>query len=106
MFSRISQIFKSNKATIDIKALIQKGAILIDVRTPAEFIGGAAPGARNIPLQELQHNIKALKKQNKPVVVYCRSGNRSGIAAQILNGKGIEAYNAGSIGRVKRLLSK
>jgi rhodanese-related sulfurtransferase len=106
MFGVFNQIFGGGAEAVDVKALIDQGALLIDVRTPAEFNGGAAPGAKNIPLQELKHHIGKLKETGKPVVAYCRSGNRSGMAAQILNEKGIEAYNAGSVGQVRQMLGK
>ncbi|MCO6477582.1 MAG: rhodanese-like domain-containing protein [Phaeodactylibacter sp.] len=94
----------SNAAAVDVKALIANGAKLVDVRTPGEFAEGYAEGAINIPLQDLQRQLPKMKSWNVPVVAYCRSGNRSGIAAQILQANGMEAYNAGSLGQVNALL--
>ncbi|MCB9274606.1 MAG: rhodanese-like domain-containing protein [Lewinellaceae bacterium] len=91
---------------VDVKAIMAKGGKLIDVRTPQEFALGHAKGAVNIPLQSLSHNIGKIKKMRAPIIAYCRSGNRSGIAAEILRSKGIEAYNAGSLGAVNRQLAK
>lgn len=56
---------------------------LVDVRTPEEFAGGYIPGAMNIPLHELGAKMNKIAK-DKPVVIYCRSGNRSAHAAQSL----------------------
>ncbi len=59
--------------------------LLLDVRTPEEFMQGHLPGATLIPVQVLEqeiHQIEAYK--DKPVVVYCRSGNRSRTASKIL----------------------
>lgn len=106
MFGVLNQIFGGGQNAVDVKALMEQGAVLIDVRTSSEFNSGAAPGAKNIPLQELQHHIGTLKKQGKTVIAYCRSGNRSGIAAQLLNEKGVEAYNAGSVGQVRKMLAE
>ncbi len=92
------------QAAVDVKTLLAQGGKLIDVRTPEEFAQGYAPGAVNIPLQGLQRHLPKLKALNVPIVAYCRSGNRSGIAAQILNANGIEAYNAGSLGQVNAQL--
>ncbi|MGW2009806.1 MBL fold metallo-hydrolase [Streptomyces nigrescens] len=62
---------------------------LIDVRNPAEYEAGALPGARNIPLAGLPHRIAELDPA-RPVVLYCRSGNRSVIAAALLEACGFE----------------
>ncbi|MFK7946862.1 MAG: rhodanese-like domain-containing protein [Saprospiraceae bacterium] len=86
------------------KAAIDKGAVIIDVRTPAEFSGGHADGAINIPLNTIGQNIKKIKKYNKPVVTCCRSGARSGSAASTLKGQGIEVYNGGSWQAVQGML--
>ncbi|MEV6568419.1 MBL fold metallo-hydrolase [Streptomyces kronopolitis] len=60
---------------------------LIDVRNPAEYEAGALPGARNIPLAGLRHHLTELDP-DRPVVLYCRSGNRSVIAAALLEAHG------------------
>jgi len=60
---------------------------LIDVRNPAEYEAGALPGARNLPLAGLAHRIAELDP-SRPVVLYCRSGNRSVIAAALLEARG------------------
>jgi rhodanese-related sulfurtransferase len=70
---------------------------LLDVRTSEEFDGGYIPGAINISLQELQQKLNRIPK-DKPVVVYCRSGNRSAFAANILMQAGYtEVYDLGGI---------
>jgi len=56
---------------------------LVDVRTPEEFAAGYIPGAINISLQELQQKMNRIPK-DQPVIVYCRSGNRSAFAANML----------------------
>ena len=71
---------------------------IIDVRTPEEFAGQHVPGAINIPLDEVALRIDDFKKMEKPVIAYCRSGNRSGIAVNILKQNRItEAVNGGGI---------
>ncbi len=60
--------------------------LLLDVRTPSEFDSGHIEGAVNIPLQELAARSDELP-QDKPIVIYCRSGNRSAQAANLLNGQ-------------------
>lgn len=70
---------------------------LVDVRTAEEFDGGYIPGAINISLQELQQKMNRIPK-DKPVIVYCRSGNRSAFAANLLTQAGYtEVYDLGGI---------
>lgn len=78
----------------DYKTLISNGAMIVDVRTPAEYKGGHAKGSINIPLDQLSGNLKKIKK-DKPVIVCCASGMRSGSAKKMLEAQGFEAYNAG-----------
>ncbi len=68
--------------------LAAKDVILIDVRTPMEFQGGHIPGALNIPLSDLSPADAAIGTKDRPVVVYCRSGGRSGQALAQLKAKG------------------
>jgi rhodanese-related sulfurtransferase len=70
---------------------------LLDVRTPEEFATGRIPGAANISLQTLAQRLQEVPK-NIPVVVYCRSGNRSRTASQTLKQAGYsEVYDLGGI---------
>lgn len=79
----------------DFKALINKGAQIIDVRTPGEFQSGHIKGAINIPLQSLSGNLSKIKK-DKPVITCCASGMRSASAKSILKSGGFtEVYNGG-----------
>jgi phage shock protein E len=74
-----------------------KSHLLIDVRTPEEFAGGYIPGAVNIPLQELSSRLSEVPK-DQPIVVYCRSGNRSAQAVDLLTEAGYTGlYDLGGI---------
>lgn len=58
---------------------------VVDVRTPQEFAQGHLPGSINVPLQELDQTMaQALPDKKKLIMVYCRSGQRSGQAARML----------------------
>ncbi len=70
--------------------------IIIDVRTPGEYMGGHVAGSINIPLQEIQQRVDEIKAMHKPVVLCCASGNRSGQAASFLKSHGIDCENGGS----------
>lgn len=79
-----------------IQDALQRGAKIIDVRTPAEFSSGHVKGSVNIPLNNINGSIDKLRKEGKPIVLCCASGMRSGQATSVLQQHGIEAYNAGS----------
>ena len=71
----------------------QAGALLIDVRTPGEVAEGTAPGAINIPLQEVGRRLAEFPK-DKDLLIFCRSGKRSLAATNILMQNGYErVYN-------------
>ena len=83
-------------AQTDYKALLHNGAMIIDVRTEAEFKSGHIKNSRNIPLNIITGKIEELRNKEKPVITVCRSGNRSGMAQSVLAAAGIEAYNGGA----------
>lgn len=83
---------------------VAQGALLIDVRTPAEFSGGHLPGAINIPHPQI---VTALQQRqiatDQNIVVYCRSGNRSGIAQKMLQQAGYnDVFNGGGFNALQR----
>lgn len=83
---------------MDIQTIINDNNVtIIDVREPYEFEGKNAAGSINIPLGTVANNVEKIKAMSKPLVFCCASGNRSGMAAQYIQGQGIEeAYNGGS----------
>ncbi|MDX2128479.1 MAG: rhodanese-like domain-containing protein [Chloroherpetonaceae bacterium] len=70
-----------------LETAVKSGAFLVDVRTPAEFSEGHVKGSVNIPLDTLPSNLKKFKEKNQ-IVVFCRSGNRSGQAKSFLEQNG------------------
>lgn len=79
------------------RQLMQQQAILWDVRTPAEYAAGHIPSARNVPLDRLEEELPNLPSNGHPVIVCCRSGKRSAIAAELLAQAGRQVYDLGSI---------
>jgi rhodanese-related sulfurtransferase len=69
------------------RRLAADGAVLVDVRTPAEFRSGSIPGAQNIPVDQLGARLGEFDKQAQ-IVVFCRSGARSASAAGLLQQAG------------------
>ena len=79
-----------------IEDLIKNGTgTIIDVRTPAEFMGGHVSGSINIPLQEIEQRFEEVTSLKQPLILCCASGGRSGMATQYLKSKGIECHNGG-----------
>jgi phage shock protein E len=72
---------------IDLKSIISEGAFLVDVRTPGEFNSGHVKGSVNIPLDSVTQQLAKFKGK-KNIIVFCRSGNRSGQAKLILEQNG------------------
>jgi rhodanese-related sulfurtransferase len=80
-----------------VDSLASTAHTLIDVRTPQEFAGGHLKGALNIPVDELSQYLSRVPR-DMPVVVYCRSGNRSAVASRILRDAGYSTvYDLGGI---------
>lgn len=82
-----------------VKQKLEAGATVLDVRSTSEFSGGAYPGAKNIPVNELGVRLKEVPR-GKPVVVYCASGMRSAMAVRVLSQAGFDAVNAGGLGHM------
>jgi rhodanese-related sulfurtransferase len=77
-------------------------ALLVDVREPAEWSGGVAENAALLPLSDLTGTRRRWKPfldrvDDREIILYCRSGARSGAVARILAAEGFQAANAGSL---------
>lgn len=98
---KISDLIKSSKtitaeeANAYIRNKDSSDYQIIDVRQPGEYEQGHLPGAILIPLDELMSDNTLI--ENKPTILYCRSGHRSGIAARWLEQNNFtEVYDLGS----------
>lgn len=91
-----------------LAALQAPESLLIDVRTAEEFATGALPGAVRIGHAEIAAQISQLAPdKNTPIVLYCRSGRRSGIAEQSLRAMGYHnLINAGGYAELKLALQQ
>jgi rhodanese-related sulfurtransferase len=74
----------------EARKLVEDGAQLVDVRADHEWETGHLPGATHIPLAELAQRAGEIDK-DRPVVVYCRGGSRSEMAATALTEAGYDA---------------
>ena len=76
---------------------------IVDVRTPEEYLVEHFPNAINIPLDSIAQRIEEFRQMKKPIIAYCRSGNRSGTAVSILKQYGItDAVNGGGFEDLKQ----
>lgn len=81
----------------DVKAAIDAGAYVIDVREASEYEAGHIPGAVNIPIRTLAQNLDKVPA-DQPVLVYCASGHRAGMATAALRELGYDNVKAFSGG--------
>jgi phage shock protein E len=72
----------------DYKMIVKEGAIILDVRSKAEFAAGHIRGAINIPLGELSSQLKRLPNKEKSIITCCASGMRSSSARSVLESHG------------------
>ncbi len=82
----------------EARRLVDHGALLLDVRSPAEFAERHIAGSRNLPVEELRTRMGELPRE-RALIVYCHTGVRAGFAAQMLRKAGYRVFNLGSIGR-------
>ena len=79
------------KAAVDVteaqRRLVGREALLIDVREPDEWAAGHVAGATHIPLGDLEARLAEVPR-DRPVLLFCRSGNRSGKATAFLRQQG------------------
>ena len=94
----------SSTPPVDLKSIIEDGAFLVDVRTPGEFAEGHVNGSVNIPLNKLQTQLAKFKNK-KNIIVFCRSGARSGQAKNILQINGFtNVINGGTWNNVSQFV--
>lgn len=74
----------------EFEKAIADGALVVDVRTAAEFSSGHIPGAVNVPVNEIEAAAAAWDK-TRPVALYCATGSRSADAAATLGALGFES---------------
>jgi len=90
---------------VNLQEVISNGAIILDVRTKGEYQSGHLSNSINIPVDNLQGNLKKLDK-NRPIITCCASGARSASARRVLLSNGFEqVYNGGSWSSLKKYLS-
>jgi phage shock protein E len=87
---------------------LPENGMLIDVRSQGEFISGHIDGAFNLPLDRFNHDIRrVVPHKDTPVILYCRSGARSGHALSVMRQLGYtQVFNGGGVGHLAMRLKK
>jgi phage shock protein E len=107
----VAYIFLRRKNQISAEtaiAYMKHGAILIDVRSAAEYDIGHLEGARNMPLPEIDSLVaQQVQDRNQVLLLHCQSGARSGMAKSRLIALGYtNAHNLGSYDRAAHILGR
>jgi rhodanese-related sulfurtransferase len=93
MLNAIKNLFGMDKT--DYAALVNEGAVILDVRSKSEYAGGHIKNSLNIPVDQLQNNLSKLKDKEKIIITCCASGMRSASAKDILQNNGYEKVHNG-----------
>ncbi len=94
-FGRFTRKYQDVNTTQAVQVMNRDNSVVLDVREDAEIRGGKIKGAKHIPLAQLKTRMSELDSaKEKPVLVYCRSGNRSAHACDLLTKGGFtDVYN-------------
>ncbi|WP_255554359.1 MULTISPECIES: rhodanese-like domain-containing protein [unclassified Tenacibaculum] len=99
-------LFRKKNMTNEIQEYLDKDAVILDVRTLAEWNEGHSDVAKHIVLTVVPLNVEEIRSWNKPVIAVCKSGGRSGQAMQFLASHGIDVINGGPWQNVDQYLVK
>ena len=104
-FLLVKRLTQTTPATA--REWLDKGALVVDVRSEAEFQEQHLPGTINIPLDRLGDEIaRHAPKKEQPLLLHCRSGTRSGMGTSALKKMGYQnVFNLGSYGRAEKILA-
>ncbi|MGJ4744900.1 rhodanese-like domain-containing protein [Leptospira sp. SA-E8] len=92
-----------NKEDKELAEWVEKGALVVDVRTPKEYEKRHFPGAVNIPIDSLPLRVDELGPKDKQIILYCQSGGRSSRAKSLLLDDGFT--NIKDAGGIENLFS-
>ncbi len=94
-----SNFVNKNNRNMNIKELLKEENVkIIDVRETYEYSSDHIPGSVNFPLSQFANYLPKLKEMQGPIILYCRSGARSGQAVAFLKAQGVNnAFNGGGL---------
>ncbi len=99
-------VWSKGRAAQAARGHIEAGALVIDVRSKGEFDGGHLASAKHVPVETVAQKAKQIEKwaggKDKPIVVYCASGARSGRALRVLHAAGFtNVHNGGGYAQLR-----
>lgn len=101
---KLAGMYRSPARLAELARALDEGGLLVDVRSPAEYGAGHAPGAVNVPLGTEDQHLDRLGPKDRPLVVHCASGTRSMAAVRRLRAAGYtRVYDAGTLGNARKL---
>ena len=93
-------------SALSIESNENLNTLIVDVRTPQEYQVSNIKGSINIEWQNISDVSNLVKTKKDKIILYCRSGNRSGKALKILEEKGYtNVINAGSVSNASKILN-
>ena len=93
-------------SALSIESNENLNALIVDVRTPQEYQASKIEGSINIEWQNILDISNLVKTKKGKIILYCRSGNRSGKALKILEENGYSnVINAGSVSNASKILN-
>lgn len=79
----------------EVQEYLENGAVVLDVRTVAEYNEGHVPGSKNVVLDTIPSRVEEIKAMGSTFIAVCRSGARSGQATEFLSDEGLDVINGG-----------
>ena len=103
-----ARVHEPAPSAADLPPPLPAGTLMVDVRSQGEFDSGHLEGALLLPLERIQADIaRAVPDRATPLLLYCRSGARSGRACEILSKLGyVKVTNGGGIGSLALRLNR
>jgi len=87
-----------------LKEALRRGAIVIDIRTAAEFDRGKVPDSINIPVDRININLKRIVQMKRPIIICSNSDSENERVIDVLKANGVtEIYNGGSWTKIWRM---
>ena len=88
-----------------IKEALRRGAIIIDIRTAAEFDRGKVRDSINIPVDRININLKRIVQMNRPIIICSNSDSENEKVIDVLKANGVkEIYNGGNWTKLWRMM--
>jgi rhodanese-related sulfurtransferase len=88
-----------------IKKALRRGAVVIDIRTAAEFDRGKVPDSINIPIDRININLKRVAQMNRPIIICSNSHSENEGVIEVLKANGVnEIHNGGNWTTISRIM--